>query len=117
VEVAETAGKIEVVIDATALHLVPRCHNPLQFQRVLRLVVVGKLNEGAQSAQRSPRVAGIGHIEGLTDHQADIGGASHRIRYFAVLERLQSVFYGDILEDLLSMLRAEDIIQVTKRLL
>ncbi len=67
-KITQTAREIEVVVDATTLYLIPRCYNPLQFQRVFRLVVIGKFNDRPKTAKGSSRVASVGHIEGLTDH-------------------------------------------------
>jgi hypothetical protein len=77
VVVAEAAGEVEVVVDASALHLRPRGHDALQLQRVLRFVVVGQLDHGASAAQRCPRVPGVGDEELLADQQRHVGSAPH----------------------------------------
>jgi len=117
VQVAQTSRKVQVVIDPTTLDLVPRCNYPLQFYRVFRLVVVGKLYYRSQSTQSSPRVSRIGHIQCLSHQKRHIGRAPHRISNFTILKGLQSVLNGYILQQFLPMLRAQHLVQIAKSLL
>lgn len=67
VEVAEAARQVEMVINASSFNFGPRGNDPLQLQRVFRLMVFGKLYDLALAAEGSPRIAGVGDVEGLAD--------------------------------------------------
>lgn len=116
-EVAEAAGKVEVVVDPASFDFEARGNDALQLQGVLGLVVVGELDKRAHSAEGGARVSSVGDVEGLAHHQDYVGRAPDRVCHFAVLEGLQAVLNRDVLQQLLSVLRAEQPVQRLKGLL
>ena len=77
VEIAQAPRKVQVVVNASSFNFVTRRYYPLQLQRVLRLVVLRKLNNLSFAAEGCPRIARVGHVEGPSHQQAHVGSAAH----------------------------------------
>lgn len=97
-KLTDSPGKVESAVDSPVHYHAACLFDPRLLDAALGLVVFGKRDELAPSAERRAGVAGVGDVVILIVEYQDVGGAASVVTNFILVHPLPLVLPADLIQ-------------------